>query len=120
MTNLPAPEQALGAEEFQRFIEACSREKRSPITHKTIDAISYGWLQRFVCERLDTPDQVTAPWPPPPDVDRVALSGFFSRVMLRTREGPAREYADFLAAHFDETTETLAGWGRSSVVEPGT
>ena len=49
----------------------------------------------------------------------MALSGFFSRVMLRTREGPARDYADRLAAHFDQTTEELAGWGRKSVVEPG-
>ncbi|MGH8945110.1 MAG: hypothetical protein ACRDVL_03060 [Acidimicrobiia bacterium] len=119
MTDLPAPEQALGSEELQRFVEACSREKRSPITHKTIDAISYGWLQRFVSEHLDPPDRVTAPWPPPPEVDRVALSGFFSRVMLRTREGPARDYADRLAAYFDQTTEGLAGWGRKSVVEPG-
>lgn len=119
MTNLPAPEQALGPEELQRFVEACSREKRSPITHKTIDAISYGWLQRFISEHLDSPDKITAPWPPPPEVDRVALSGFFSRVMLRTREGPARDYADRLAAQFDQTIEELAGWGRQSVVEPG-
>lgn len=119
MTDLPAPEQALGPEELQRFVEACSREKRSPITHKTIDAISYGWLQRFISEHLDESVPVKAPWPPPPEIDLVALSGFFSRVMLRTREGPARQYADRLAAQFDETTEGLAGWGRKSVVEPG-
>ena len=119
MTDIPAPEQALDPEELQRFVEACSREKRSPITHKTIDAISYGWLQRFISEHLDSAHGTSAPWPPPPEVNRVALSGFFSRVMLRTREGPAREYADRLAAHFDETTEGLAGWGRKAVVEPG-
>lgn len=116
MSTPPAPEQALGPEELQRFIESCSREKRSPITHKTIDAISYGWLQRFISEHLDSPDRITAPWPPPPEVNQVALAGFFSRVMQRTREGPAREYADRLAAHFDEATEGLAGWGREPVL----
>jgi hypothetical protein len=119
MTYLPSPEQVLGPEDQQRFIEACSREKRSPISHKTIDAITYGWLQRFISQRLDSEAAADVAWPPPAEVDPVALSGFFSRVMLRTREGPAREYADLLAAHFDLTTEGLAGWGRQSVVEPG-
>lgn len=115
MTSPPAPEQVLGEDELQRFIESCSRERRSPITHKTIDAISYGWLQRFISEHLDSPDQVTAPWPPPSDVDQVALAGFFARVMQRTREGAARSYAERLAGHFDEASQGLAGWGREIV-----
>lgn len=115
MSSPPAPEQALGPEELQRFIESCAREKRSPITHKTMDAMSYAWLQSFISEHLDSPDAVSTSWPPPEEVDQVALAGFFSRVMQRTREGPARTYADQLAAHFDEATEELAGWGREIV-----
>jgi len=115
MTSPAAPEQVLGAEELQRFIESCSREKRSPITHKTMDAISYGWLQRFISEHLDSPDGTSAHWPPPPEVDEIALAGFFSRVMQRTREGPARTYSEKLAGHFDEASEGLAGWGREIV-----
>lgn len=115
MTSPPAPEQVLGTEELQRFIESCSREKRSPITHKTMDAMSYGWLERFIREHLDSEDIVSATWPPPPEIDQIALAGFFSRVMQRTREGAARGYAERLASHFDEASEGLAGWGREIV-----
>jgi hypothetical protein len=115
MTSPPAPEQVLDANELQHFIESCSREKRSPITHKTMDAVSYGWLQRLISEHLDSIDGGSTPWPPPPEVDQIALAGFFSRVMQRTREGPARAYAEELAGHFDEVSQGLAGWGREIV-----
>ncbi len=106
------PEQVLEAEELERFVQGCARERRSPITHKTMDGHTYGWLDRFVASYTTEEHQARPPvaWPAPNEADFMALGAFFKRVSARLREGDARRYATQLSDHFMELGQEVAGW----------
>ncbi|MGH8912994.1 MAG: hypothetical protein ACRDZM_00570 [Acidimicrobiia bacterium] len=103
------PEDALGPEELQRFIYACSHERHSPTTHRLIDAASYGWIHRFIRSLgEDAPPTPAGPgWLDPHDADPVKLGHFFGRVATRLRSTRAFDYATSLEKHFHEEDRNL-------------
>ncbi|MFQ5524081.1 MAG: hypothetical protein ACE5F5_10975 [Acidimicrobiia bacterium] len=106
------PQDALEAVELERFVHGCARERRSPMTHKTMDGHTYHWLERFVASYTADGSQPPAPagWPAPDEADFTALGGFFKRVSARLREGDARSYATALSEHFEKLGQQISGW----------
>jgi hypothetical protein len=101
------PRAALASEELQRFIYACSHERRSPTTQRLIDASSYGWIHLFIRtngEDAPVPEPGDA-WLDPHDADPAKLEGFFGRVAIRLRDTPAFDYTTSLEQHFHELVE---------------
>jgi hypothetical protein len=110
MSERPSrPEDALGPEELQRFMYACSHERRSPTTHRLIDAASYGWIHMFIRSHgEDAPPASPGPgWLDPHDADPAKLGAFFGRVAIRLRSTGAFEYATSLEKHFLGVAETI-------------
>lgn len=108
----PEPQDALPAEDLDRFVQSCSRERRSPLTHKTMDATSYAWVHRFIQAYSEDPTHAhpESQWLAPTEAHPKALSGFFERVGHRIRRGEARDYALALAGYFHDLDERLYGW----------
>ncbi|HEY4606869.1 MAG TPA: hypothetical protein VIH55_04395 [Acidimicrobiia bacterium] len=105
MSERPSrPQDALAPEDLQRFIYACSHERRSPTTHRLIDAASYGWIHMFIRNHgEDAPPQEPGPaWLDPHDADPQKLGDFFGRVAIRLRSTGAFDYATLLERHFHE------------------
>lgn len=109
MSERPSqPRDALAQEELQRFIYACSHERRSPTTHRMIDASSYGWIHLFVRNNGEdaSPEEPGDAWLDPHDADPAKLEGFFGRVAIRLRNTGAFDYATSLQDHFHEVSES--------------
>jgi len=106
------PQEALGAAELERFVHGCARERRSPMTHRTMDGRTYRWLDRFVASYTADGSGPSTPvaWPAPDEADYTALGAFFRRVSARLREGDARRYATDLSAHFEKLGQQVSGW----------
>jgi hypothetical protein len=110
MSERPSrPEDALGPEELQRFMYACSHERHSPTTHRQIDAASYGWIHQFIRSHGEgaPPQPEGHAWLDPHDADPNKIGDFFGRVALRLRNTGAYEYADSLARHFHGVGEAM-------------
>jgi hypothetical protein len=114
MSERPSrPEEALGPEELDRVMYACSHERRSPTTHRVIDAASYGWIHRFIRSHGEgaQPLEPGYTWLDPHDADPAKLGDFFGRVALRLRNTGAHEYATSLERHFHDVGEAIkAPW----------
>jgi hypothetical protein len=108
MSEKPSqPQDALAPDELQRFMYACSHERRSHTTQRLIDAASYGWVHRFIRSHGEDA-QLPQPgdeWLEPHDADPAKLSAYFGRVAIRLRETGAFEYATSLEAYFDDMAE---------------
>jgi hypothetical protein len=108
MSERPSqPPDALGSDELQRFMYACSHERRSPTTHRLIDAASYGWIHMFI-RRYGTdapPPEPGLGWLDPHDADPAKLSDYFGRVAIRLRSTGAFDYATSLENHFRELAD---------------
>jgi hypothetical protein len=106
------PENALEAEELERFALGCARERRSPITRKTMDGHTYHWLESFVTSYIHDEHRPhgSVEWPTPAEADYTALGAYFGRVSARLREGEARRYAAELGKHFVHLGRQVAGW----------
>lgn len=103
MTDAPKqPKDALGADDYQRFMYACSHERRSPTTQRLIDASSYGWVYRFIREQGDGPESPPPGdgWLHPHDASPRKIAEYFGRVSLRVRRTDAFEYAVELESYF--------------------
>ena len=101
------PRDALAPEDLQRFMYACSHERRSPITHRLTDASTYGWIHLFIRangEEADVTDQGDD-WLEPHDADPAKLDAYFGRVAIRVRETGAYDYAISLQTHFAAVAE---------------
>jgi len=101
------PSAALPPEELQRFIYACSHERRSPTTHLVIDGSSYGWVHLFIRSNSEDGggDVLGDQWFEPTDADPTKLGEFFKRVAIRLRNTGAHDYATALQVHFEEQAE---------------
>jgi hypothetical protein len=101
------PREALSPEDLQRFMYACSHERRSPTTHRLIDASTYGWIHLFI-RANDEEAGVADPgddWLDPHDADPAKLEGYFGRVAIRVRNTGAYDYATSLQTHFREVAD---------------
>ncbi len=109
MTQRPdRPEIALGTDVLQRFMYACSHERRSPTTQRQIDAASYGWIHMFIRSQDEAPEHDPGlRWLDPHDADPQKLSDYFGRVAARLRDTEAHDYALALQRHFAEVAENL-------------
>jgi len=101
------PREALSPEDLQRFIYACSHERRSPITHRLVDAVSYGWIHLFIRTHGEEGEviQPGADWLDAHDADPAKLEAYFGRVAIRLRNTGAYDYATALQSHFGEESE---------------
>jgi hypothetical protein len=109
----PQPEEALGPEELQRFMYACSHERRSHTTHRLIDAASYGWIHMFIRHHgVEAPPREPGDdWLAPHDADPAKIAAFFGRVAIRLRNTGAFDYATTLETYFKELAEAYqAPW----------
>lgn len=75
------------------------------MTHKTMDAISYGWLHNFIDAYMENGGGSHVGWPRAGEVDLTALGAFFLRVSARLRDETGRAYAVELADHFTQVGE---------------
>ncbi len=110
MSERPSrPEDALSPDELQRFMYACSHERRSPTTHRMIDAASYGWIHQFIRSHGEatSASEPDPRWLDPHDADPQKLSDYFGRVAIRLRSTGAFQYAVSLQEHFQEVARTL-------------
>ncbi|MGA8039152.1 MAG: hypothetical protein WCA93_03495 [Acidimicrobiia bacterium] len=108
MSDTPRmPEEALAPEELQRFMYACSHERRSPTTQRLIDASSYGWIHFFIRSHGENATETPRPddWLEPHDADPAKLSEFFKRVGIRLRDTDAHEYATSLEQYFHQLAD---------------
>ncbi len=96
------PGKALPPEELQRFMYACSHERRSPTTQRVIDGSSYGWIHQFIRSNSEDGggDVLGETWLEPYDADATQLSAYFMRVAIRLHNTGAFDYANDLQAHF--------------------
>jgi len=101
------PGVALPPEELERFMYACSHERRSPTTHRVIDGSSYGWIHLFIRSNSEDGggDVLGDHWLEPTDADPSKLADYFKRVALRVRNTGAYDYATSLQTHFEEQAE---------------
>ncbi len=104
------PGETLPPDELQRFLYACSHERRSPTTQRIIDGASYGWIHRFIRSNSEDGGGVAVDdnWREPYDADPVQLSEYFKRVAIRLRNTGAFDYATDLQAHFAILAEERA------------
>jgi hypothetical protein len=111
MSERPSrPEEALSPDDLQRFIYACSHERRSPTTHRMIDAASYGWIHMFIRNHGENAQPANDPiyrWLDPHDADPQKLGDYFGRVAIRLRSTGAFEYATALEHHFHEVAKII-------------
>lgn len=113
MSDLPSiPEKALAPEELQRFMYACSHERRSPTTQRLIDASSYGWVHFFIRSHGEDATETSRPddWLEPHDANPAKLSDFFGRVAIRLRDTGAHDYAKMLERYFEQLAEEREPW----------
>jgi hypothetical protein len=113
MSDLPSiPEKALAPEELQRFMYACSHERRSPTTQRLIDASSYGWVHFFIRSHGEDATETSRPddWLEPHDANPAKLSDFFGRVAIRLRDTGAHDYAKMLEQYFEQLAEEREPW----------
>ncbi len=111
MSQRPSrPADALPTEEMQRFMYACSHERRSPTTQKIIDGGSYGWIHLFIRSNSEDGgrDVLGATWYEPYDANPMQISEYFRRVAIRLRNTGACDYATDLQAHFAILAEERA------------
>ena len=99
------PAIALEPDELARFLETCTRERRSPTTQRVIDAASYGWLNHFI--RDHEAGTAGDNWLSFGDALPDRISDFFARVAIRTGGGPSGEYAVSLSDYFNGVWEKL-------------
>jgi hypothetical protein len=110
MSERPSqPQDALAPEDLQRFMYACSHERRSPTTQRLIDAASYGWIHMFIRSHGEDapPPQPGDGWLDTHDADPAKLAAYFGRVAIRLRNTGAIEYAKSLESHFHAVAEKL-------------
>ena len=109
MSDRPSrPETALDPDDLQRFMYACSHERRSPTTHRMIDAASYGWIHQFIRSQGEGEVAASDPrWLDPHDADPQKLSDYFGRVAIRLRSTGAYNYAVSLQDHFREVARAF-------------
>jgi hypothetical protein len=113
MTEAPLqPENALSPDELQRFMYACSHERRSPTTQRLIDASSYGWIHFFIRSHGEEAElhPLADDWLAPHDASPRKLQEYFGRVAIRLRDTGAHEYASELEAYFREIADALESW----------
>ena len=98
------PREALSPEALQRFMYACSHERRSPTTHRLTDASTYGWIHLFIRENGEEGGAMDGggDWLDPLDADPAKLAAYFGRVSIRVRNTGALDYATSLQDHFEE------------------
>lgn len=86
---------------------ACSHERRSPTTHRLVDASTYGWIHLFIRDQGE--EGVRAEpgegWLDPHDADPAKLAAYFGRVAIRLRDTGAHDYAVLLQSHFHSVAE---------------
>jgi hypothetical protein len=101
------PERALGPDDLQRFIYACSHERRSHTTQRLIDAASYGWIHMFIRHHGEEarPREPGDDWLAPHDADPAKIAAYFGRVAIRLRNTGAFDYATSLETYFDALAE---------------
>lgn len=104
------PGESLPPDELQRFLYACSHERRSPTTQRIIDGASYGWIHMFIRSNSEDAggDMLGDGWLEPYDADAIQLSEYFKRVAIRLRNTGAFDYATDLQAHFAILAEERA------------
>jgi hypothetical protein len=113
MTEAPQqPETALSPDELQRFMYACSHERRSPTTQRLIDAASYGWIHFFIRSHGEDAEHhpLADDWLEPHDASPRKLQEYFGRVAIRLRDTAAHAYAAELEAYFKEIADLLEPW----------
>ncbi len=114
MNEQPAPPgEALNPEELQRFLDACSQERRSPTTQRTIDGASYTWIHNFIRTHSDEAPGSTGDWLDLGVAHPDQLGSFFSRVATRAGHKPAGGYAAQLGEYFEVLNESLQEWPES-------
>ena len=104
--QLLEPKLALEPDEYQRFLYACAHERRSPSTHRGVDAAAAGWIYDFVhFQEVEPPSELPQDWLEPSKVNPRMLGAYFGRVAIRLRRTDALEYATSLETHFHEIAD---------------
>ncbi len=104
--QLLEPKLALEPDEYQRFLYACAHERRSPSTHRGVDAAAAGWIYDFVHSRDDNRSELPEDWLEPLGPNPRMIGSYFGRVAIRLRRTDAFEYASALENHFHEIADT--------------